>query len=237
MQVTCIAKTEIPLRSVNYLIEDALESEFSFERYADEEDTERLIEFAGRACYQSFNRPNEATADPKDYIANILAKGHFSVLEHASASFYVTGVSRNLLLELERHRHLSFSVLSQRFVNSENATLIIPPALRNIDEDMLPKLWAEAYAAAQDAYAHTVASLGDLARKERREAARAILPGGVETKFVVTGNMRAWRDVLQKRFSVHADAEICELAGMILDELLVICPAAFSDFPEEPFDD
>ena len=71
-----------------------------------------LAEFAGRSCYQAWSKPNPATRANKDYLANIIRQQHTSVLEHASASFYITGVSRAFLCELTRHRHLSFSVQS-----------------------------------------------------------------------------------------------------------------------------
>ena len=53
-------------------------------------DAEDLVEFAGRACYQSFHKPNPKTAENADYIANIIAQGHESVLEHATVSFYLS---------------------------------------------------------------------------------------------------------------------------------------------------
>ena len=81
-------------------------------------DAQQLVEFAGRACYQSFAKPNPATARNADYIARTLhGQKHFSIAEHATATFYITGVSRALTHELIRHRHLSYSQLSQRFVD------------------------------------------------------------------------------------------------------------------------
>src|SRR5690606_39417836 len=64
-------------------------------------------------CYRSFNRPNPKTATNEGYLNHILEVGHESVLEHSSATFYIEA-SRSVLTELERHRHLSFSVVSQR---------------------------------------------------------------------------------------------------------------------------
>ena len=64
-----------------------------------------LIEFAGRNCYQSFHRPNEATNTPEKYIhATVHDKKHYSILEHASASFLLEGVTRAFLAEITRHR-------------------------------------------------------------------------------------------------------------------------------------
>ena len=86
---------------------------------------QELIEFAGRLCYESFDLPNPDTATNEGYVRNIISLGHESVLEHVSVTFYVEGVSRNLTHELIRHRHLSFSELSQRFVNMEEADVIV----------------------------------------------------------------------------------------------------------------
>lgn len=199
---------------------------------------EDLIEFSGRVCYQSFGKPNEKTRSNSAYIANIIAQGHESVLEHSSVSFYVQGVSRNLLLELERHRHLSFSVVSQRFVDGRSMGFVYPPALRKYLEDHneVDDAIVKAHIAANEAYEAIEGSLSDLPRKQRREAARAVLAGGTETMFVVTGNLRAWRDVLKKRYSVHADAEIRQFAEGVLQLLKHESPAVFADFPDTPFD-
>lgn len=189
-----------------------------------------LVEFAGRSCYQSFHKPNPATEANEDYIANILRQKHESVLEHATATFYIEGVSRALTHELIRHRHLSYSQLSQRFVDEGRRAIVVPPAFRG-DPRLLDILEIDADIAFSN-YEFYVAELIDqgLKRKQAREAARAILPNCTETKIVVTGNMRAWRDMLGKRLDPSADAEIREISQMILDELREVAPASFSDF-------
>lgn len=196
-----------------------------------------LAEFAGRSCYQSFNRPNPKTAKNEDYLANILRQGHESVLEHASASFYIEGVSRALTHELIRHRHLSYSQLSQRFVDESESEIVCPPALAkhcSSDGEMneLDESWFEA----SSWYKSIVQTLTEdgLPRKQAREAARAVLPNMTETKIVVTGNMRAWRDVIKRRYTLAADAEIRKVAGLILSELRQLAPNSFQDIPEEP---
>src|SRR4051794_9156874 len=55
-----------------------------------------LPEFAGRACYESWDKPNPATATNQGFLRHILEVGHGSVLEHASVTMYLTGVSRSL---------------------------------------------------------------------------------------------------------------------------------------------
>src|SRR5690606_36706741 len=85
-----------------------------------------LAEYAGRNCYQAWERKNPKTQTNEGYLANILKQGHESVLEHASATFSVEGVSRSLTHELIRLRHLSFAELSQRYVNVEDAPMVSP---------------------------------------------------------------------------------------------------------------
>lgn len=189
-----------------------------------------LAEFAGRSCYQSFHKPNPATEANEDYIANILRQKHESVLEHATATFYIEGVSRALTHELIRHRHLSYSQLSQRFVDEGRRAIVIPPAIRGI-----PELSQWMRIDADDAFDNYEMYVDELLlagykRKQAREAARAILPNCTETKIVVTGNMRAWRDTLGKRLDPAADAEIREVSQMILAHLRKVAPAAFQDF-------
>ena len=93
-----------------------------------------LVEFAGRACYQSWSKPNPRTATNAAYIKHIIDVGHFAVLEHASVSFYITGISRSCAHELVRHRHFSYSQLSQRYVPEDDAQVVIPPGLEDDPE-------------------------------------------------------------------------------------------------------
>jgi thymidylate synthase (FAD) len=193
-----------------------------------------LAESGGRICYKSFNRPNPATAANADYLANILRQQHYSVLEHASVTFLVRDVSRALLTELERHRFLSFSVVSQRYVDYSDTTPVIPPAIKSTD---FPEgLVREAYDHAAYVYASLVDNLlmSGLSRKQAREAARAVLPNCAPVDMVVTGNLRAWRDVVGKRHHEAADAEIREFAGLVLDHLREVAPNSVQDIPKEP---
>ena len=196
-----------------------------------------LTEFAGRACYQSWSKPNPRTATNASYLGHIIDVGHFSVLEHASVSFYITGISRSCTHELIRHRHFSYSQLSQRYVPENDAEVVIPPGL---DDD--PEL-VEIFTAAADASRATYTELltrleakfadqpnAVLRRKQARQAARAVLPNGTETRIVVTGNYRAWRHFIAMRASEHADIEIRRLAIACLRQLTDIAPAVFADF-------
>lgn len=195
---------------------------------------EVLIEFAGRLCYESFDMPNPDTATRSGYLSNILAQGHESVLEHVSVTFYVEGVSRNLSHELIRHRHLSFSELSQRYVNMEEANVIVPPLYREyLNKNIRPL--SESASNGLELYKKNVDFMKreGVTGKRSKEAARFSLPSSVETKFVVSGNLRAWRDVLKKRDSEFADAEMQLFAEEIKRQLTAEYPDVFGDLGAE----
>ncbi|TGD87855.1 FAD-dependent thymidylate synthase [Mycolicibacterium sp. CH28] len=202
-----------------------------------------LLEFAGRACYQSWSKPNPRTATNAAYLKHIIDVGHFSVLEHASVSFYITGISRSCTHELIRHRHFSYSQLSQRYVPEDEAQVVVPPGLE--DDPELQKILLDAADASRAAYIELLAKLeakfadagadgpatpGVLRRKQARQAARAVLPNDTETRIVVTGNYRTWRHFIAMRASEHADVEIRRLAIACLRQLADIAPAVFADF-------
>ncbi|MEE2040110.1 FAD-dependent thymidylate synthase [Nocardiopsis sp. CT-R113] len=197
-------------------------------------DAEHLAEFAGRSCYLSWERPNPATAHTSDYLANIIRQGHLSVLEHATATFYITGVSRSLTHELIRHRLLSYSQVSQRFVDFSHAELITPPAARG--DRAAWEILEDVTAFSRDAYRKLVDLFTErgYGRKQAREAARAVLPGGTATAIVVTGNHRAWREMIAKRNAPGADAEIRELAQELLRRLSGLAPAIYADMVKGP---
>ena len=196
-----------------------------------------LLEFAGRACYQSWSKPNPNTATNAGYLRHIIDVGHLSVLEHASVSFYITGISRSCTHELIRHRHFSYSQLSQRYVPENASQIVVPPGME--DDDELRRILTEAADASRATYAELLDKLearfadqpnAVLRRKQARQAARAVLPNATETRIVVTGNYRAWRHFIAVRASEHADIEIRRLAIACLRQLADVAPAVFSDF-------
>lgn len=193
-------------------------------------DVDILAEIAGRNCYQSWDRPNPGTKSNRAYVKNIIDQGHMSVLEHSSATFYITGVSTALLGQITRHRHLSFSVESARYVDKSLTDFIEPNVYQVLSGEAKLSV-ADAIVSANEAYNRVALELRGkgLKKKEASQAARFILPQGISTKIVVTGNMRAWREFLQKRLSPGADVEIREVANLILEQLKDIAPSTFQD--------
>ena len=243
--MTAIVEPRVELIAHTAIVPDAIEQRLEIQEGST--DAETLTVYAGRSCYESWSRPNEKTREDKDYLRRTLfEQGHFSILEHASATFYLTGVSRALLAEITRHRHLSFSVLSQRFVDEEDANIVVPPALRNAkginephyDEELGGdvigatdnlKVMADLAIATYAGLVEELQEVEGLSRKQAREAARAVLPNMVETRIVVTGNLRAWHEVIERRTAPDADAEFQQVANLIRNELQRLAPAIFKE--------
>lgn len=195
---------------------------------------EKLSEMAGRVCYMSYGKGRKTN---HDFLQHIIEVGHGSVLEHAVWSFVITGVSRSFTHELIRHRHFSYSQLSQRYVDESDSDYIIPDVIA--EDPALEALWKEAVESARAAYVKLVDGLQErfagipektLRRKMARQAARSVLPNATETKIFVTGNARALRHFIELRGSEHADVEIRKVAVQVLRIMQQEAPALFADY-------
>jgi thymidylate synthase (FAD) len=201
-------------------------------------DGEKLIEFAGRSCYRSWANPSGKSN--AEYIEHILSVGHLSVCEHAQATLRFAGVSRSWSHEAVRHRHLSVSQESQRYVSAEEIAFVIPPAIRGLSG--AEREFRIGCGAAHVTYCILLEQLerryddvsdSTLKKKLCREAARSVLPNATETRLVLTGNLTAWRWFCIRRASQEADAEMCEVACRVVEILQGVAPSVFSDFERQ----
>lgn len=193
-----------------------------------------LAEFAGRSIYTSWEKSVPETASNAGFLRHLLQVGHLSVLEHSSATFYLRGVSRSVTHEFLRHRHFSYSELSPR---AEPQDVQEPAAIAG--DPVLHQRFQEAVEQSRAAYDELLNGLertarnrpsGSLARKQARQAARAVLPLGLSTAMVVTGNYRAWRHFIGMRATEAADVELRTLAVALLEQLQQQAPQVFADF-------
>lgn len=198
---------------------------------------EQLAEMAGRVCYMSYGKGRKTN---QEFLGHIVEVGHGSVLEHGVWNFLITDVSRSLTHELIRHRHFSYSQLSQRYVNESDSAFVEPDAIAEDPE--LHAIWVEAVDATRAAYDRLVEGLqkrfadvpeATLRRKLARQAARSVLPNATETKIFVTGNARALRHFIELRGSEHADVEIRKLAVAVLRIMQQEAPSLFGDYTLE----
>ena len=189
-------------------------------------DPERAVAVAARLCYAPVGAaalmedlPDESV---RKVLRTIMTSGHFSALEHASYTFAVDGVSRAMTHQLVRHRLASYNQQSQRYVAyTDEPSFIVPP---DVDSD--PDARQTFLAACGDAYRsyRELLSAGVAA-----EDARYLLPNAMETKIVVTMNIRELLHFLELRCCKRAQWEIRELALRMLDLAEPTAPYIFMD--------
>ncbi|TFG00300.1 MAG: FAD-dependent thymidylate synthase [Promethearchaeota archaeon] len=180
---------------------------------------EKIIENAGRTSYQSYEK--QTANSYKGFIKMLVKRGHGSVLEHAYASFRISGVSRALTHQLVRHRMASFTQKSQRYVNESNFNYIEPDDIKN------DKNAHELYTNFMENIRTHYKQLRDLGIK--KEDARFILPNATESELVLTANFRELRHMIQLRGEKAAQWEIRRLVIKMLKILKEKVPSVFQD--------
>jgi thymidylate synthase (FAD) len=204
-----------------------------------------------RTCY-SPNNPTEIVAkegekyfgkkatdggtgsDADRLIRHIMKSKHVSTMEHLNFSFAIEGVSRSLLAQLTRHRHMSFSVQSQRYCRfgsgdkSGGFDYVIPETIKKSEKHTeglngvpiyADTIFEEAMERAQQCY--------DLLRKcgVPAEDARAVLPNAAATNLVMTANLRSLLEFYEKRKPGNgAQKEITQLAEELKNRVVEVEP-------------
>lgn len=202
-------------------------------------DFAKLIEVAGRTCYDSYGIGRGSA----DFHENILKVGHGSVLEHASLTFFITGVSRGLTHELVRHRvGVAISQRSTRYVDESESPWIFHPLLhkKGVNYEKALELAKEVEEYAKKRYTtiafllqHQLSIEGESlfnARKQARGAARGVLGNALETTLVWTTNIRTLRNCIEQRASGGADAEIRVLFNKLWEVGKEYCPEYLRDY-------
>jgi thymidylate synthase (FAD) len=102
----------------------------------DGDDHTKLGAFAAKGCYDSYSangRPNE-----ENQLA-ILEHRHGSVLEHATVSLFIEGITRGLTLEMNRHRTFAISQRSTRYTAEEDASIVLEPYYAHLWDKLDPE--------------------------------------------------------------------------------------------------
>lgn len=184
---------------------------------------EKTVAAAAKICYS----PAGAAAimekldgeSSGQFLDKLITMGHLSPFEHVSFTFAVEGVSRVLSHQMVRHRIASYSQKSQRYVNEENFTYIVPPSIANRPEAR--KLFEQKIEEIKLAYK-------ELAEMVHQEDARYILPSACETKFVATFNARSLLNFFKLRCCNRAQWEIRKLALAMRREVREVAPNLFA---------
>jgi thymidylate synthase (FAD) len=195
----------------------------SIELMAITPNAEQVIELACRTCYLSFHRFNPPSSTD-ELIKKVIRKKHHSVLEHAMATFRVKGGSRVFTHELVRHRLMSPSQESQRYVEYgkvRNFDVVLPPI---IEQSEFKSRYLEKAAECEQLYSEMVkAGLP-------KEDARYILPNATTSEIVISANFREYRHIFEVRCNPRAHWEIRQICMMILEILKKEAPIVFDDF-------
>lgn len=186
-------------------------------------DPERTVASAMRLCYSASDIENIIQKldqnETSRLIRKVLKLGHLSVLEHASFTFAIEGISRACSHQLVRHRMASFSQQSQRYVRMQNFDHTIPPAILNNDKIL------NDYNTVIDNIKQQYEKLLEFGISA--EDARYILPNSTETKLIMTANARSLMNFFELRLCTRAQWEIRHLAELMLIEVRKIAPTLF----------
>ena len=175
-------------------------------------DADGLAGMAAALCYDGKN--------PEKSLKVALNGGHESVVEHASFTFLIEGVSRVLLAQLTRHRLASFSVQSQRYCGVKAEGVVVPDSIRN-----------KRFTGSVNALVRKSEELYDAMIQEGipAEDARFVVPQGITCKLMMTMNARELRHFFSLRCCNRAQWEIRDLATEMLRQCKEVAPMLFAD--------
>lgn len=186
-------------------------------------DPERTVAAAARLCYAPIDALrilDELTpAQVERLLRQVIESGHHSVLEHASFTFAISGISRVTSHQLVRHRLASYSQQSQRYVSYDHLEYITPSA---IAENLALRDRYEAAMTAAHALYVALQEVGITA-----EDARYVLPNATATNMVVSMNARELRHFFTLRCCNRAQWEIRALAHAMRRAVQAVAPVLF----------
>lgn len=137
-----------------------------------------------------------------------------SVLEHVVFTFLIEGVSRVASHQLVRHRIASYTQESQRYSAVEREYVVPETVVKSGFEGRFKNLMEEAYRLYDDMVKAGVPY----------EDARYIIPQAVTTRLLMTVNLRELIHIACLRLSPHAQWELREAVGLMVEEASKVIP-------------
>ncbi|MBR5304186.1 MAG: FAD-dependent thymidylate synthase [Candidatus Gastranaerophilales bacterium] len=165
-----------------------------------------VIYTACRTCYSAdgavdiFNNVTDDKEKKLSLIKRIISSGHYSTIEHIQLTFAINNISRAATHQLVRHRHMSFSQKSQRYVKEADFDYIVPVAIEKSSE-LLKKFNAH-----MEATSKLYTELVEAGIK--KEDARSILPNATASSIVCSLNLRELIHLANLRLCTRAQLEI-----------------------------
>lgn len=186
-----------------------------------------LAEIGGRTCYCSFGRLFE---DSQRFIDHAVKLGHGSIFEHPNFTFGVTRCSRGYTHQQVRHRAgFAYSQESTHYIKytRESARFYVDRYAYVKAKEAWEVALTEAVKQYEMAYA--LLKQESIERHDCSGAARQLLPQALESKIVVTANVRAIRHFVENRCNRQNTLEIRLVAAQMLKIMKAEAPASFSD--------
>ena len=178
----------------------------------------KTIYTACRTCYSADTPLNIYDKDVTDekmlsLIKRVIGSGHYSTIEHIQVSFAISNVSRACTHQLVRHRHMSFSQKSQRYVKEKGPfDYIIPPTIAR-DEALKEKFIQFMEEISKKYLEFTEAGIP-------AEDARAVLPNACATSMIASLNLRELIHIANLRLCTRAQYEIRLMVKAMCDALI-----------------
>ena len=189
--VHLIAKPENMLKTVYTACRTCYSADTPFEIYNSTDDKEKMLKL----------------------IERVISSGHYSTIEHIQVSFSISNISRACSHQFVRHRHISFSQKSQRYVKEKGQfDYLIPPTIARDEElkakfesfmDEISRLYCEFTEAGIPA-----------------EDARAVLPNAAATSMVASLNLRELIHIANLRLCTRAQYEIRCMVKAMCDAII-----------------
>ena len=190
---------------------------------------ELIVALASKICYANkfeniLNNKNEI--DVKKSIKTLIKNKHFSPIEHASFTFYISNISRSCMAQITRHRIASFSVRSQRYINEQNFNYVLPKF------NYKQKYNCDVNDNIEKKYINLMNLVNDLYKEFKRsginnEDARSILPNSTTTQLIMTMNARSLHNFFSLRLCKRAQEEIRKVAEKMFNEVVKVAPNIF----------
>lgn len=168
-----------------------------------------IAEAAGRICVG--NEPENREIADFEYIKKLLNAGHESILEHLTYTFEIRGISRALLQQLARHRHISLSVKSTRWCLDKHTDYYVPKHFTHENDDD--------YRDRAQAIEIAIESAKFFAKTYGNDIAKYFLPEAVKTDLILTTNLRELRHIYRLRTDKRAMKEFQYLCYAIKEAL------------------
>lgn len=178
----------------------------------------KTVYTACKTCYSAklpIEIYNEAPDEEKmlSLIKRVISSGHYSTIEHIQLTFAISNVSRACTHQLVRHRHMSFSQKSQRYVKEKGEfDYIIPHTIKNnpVLKEKFEHFINETAKLYQDFTENGIPA----------EDARSILPNAAASSLTASLNLRELIHLANLRLCTRAQLEIRQMVKAMCDETI-----------------